>query len=202
MFALLSEADWETIGRNLVAFAIYRARNYHWRKGGGEELALGVTVEDIVATVIEKTFSGQRRWDPALGQLEPWLKDQVKSEIDNLYTCAAQRCELAIEPDPDDDGETAQGVVEKRSSVAGASAEDGVLQQEETRLTQQLVQQLFESVNGDPSLEAILSAIIDGCEPKPRFLAEKLGISIQETNNRLKRLRRQVLKLRKGELLR
>jgi hypothetical protein len=37
---------------------------------------------------------------------------------------------------------------------------------------------LFQAVNDEPELEAVMSAILNGCEPKPRYLAAELGVSI------------------------
>ena len=53
---------------------------------------------------------------------------------------------------------------------------------------------VFQAVNDEPELEAVMSAILDGCEPKPRYLAAQLGISVEGINNRLKRLRRRAMK--------
>jgi predicted transcriptional regulator len=39
-----------------------------------------------------------------------------------------------------------------------------------------------------------MNAILNGCEPKPRYLAAELGVSFEDINNRLKRLRRRAMK--------
>ena len=70
--------------------------NYRWRYGNNFELAVGVTVEDIVHEVIEKTMNGTRQWDPDKGELLPWLRDQVKSVMGNLVRSAAHRRGLQL----------------------------------------------------------------------------------------------------------
>ena len=60
-FKKLREADWETIGIQLAAYARWKARNLHWRTGGTGDLAKGKTPEDVAAEAIEKAFD----WDTA-----------------------------------------------------------------------------------------------------------------------------------------
>jgi hypothetical protein len=68
--------------------------------------------------------------------------------------------------------------------------EDQLLREEEKEIAKSNVDILFEATDEDPKIEAVLSAIVDGCEPKPRFLAGHLGIPVKDVNNRIKRLRR------------
>ena len=56
------------------------------------------------------------------------------------------------------------------------------------------VNALFQAVSGEQELEEVLEAIMNGCEPKPRYLAAELGVPVEDINNRLKRLRRRVLR--------
>lgn len=131
--------------------------------------------------VIEKTLSGERHWDPAKGPLVPWLKDQVKSVIDALATSAPSRREaLAGERDEEEQEE-------KELAVQPTH-------QEQRLLTTERVNTLFQAVSDDRELEEVLEAIMNGCEPTPRQLAAELNVSVQDINNRLKRLRRRALK--------
>jgi uncharacterized protein YdbL (DUF1318 family) len=85
-------------------------------------------------------------------------------------------------------------------SVAGPSTsrslslETILLENEAAAQMAERVDGLFQAVNDDPELEAVMSAILDGCEPKPRYLAAELGVSVEDINNRLKRLRRRAMK--------
>ncbi len=58
---------------------------------------------------------------------------------------------------------------------------------------------IFNAVSGEPELEEVVEAIINGCEPKPRYLAAEIGVPVEDIYNRRKRIRRRVSKLMKGE---
>lgn len=199
-YRLLYEQDWDAIGKELVAFAVFWARNYKWRRGETWELAAGETVADIVQEVIVKTIEGRRKWDPHKGALVPWLKDQVKSEIDHLCHSRPHKYEVPI-PENEDGEELADRVVHcasRRSNLDPTlirDPEEIILKQEEIK---QREDALFQAADGDPQLEEILDVITD-CEPKPRHLAAEIGVPVEDINNRLKRLRRRALKLLMGE---
>ena len=152
-------------------------------------MAAGQSLEDVVQHVIEKTISGERHWDPAKGPLVPWLKYQVKSVIDALANAAVRRHETQS-AEGDDVEESVAGPGTSRS----LSLEAIVLENEAAAQMAERVDGLFQAVNNDPELEAVMSAILHGCEPKPRYLAAELGVSVEDINNRLKRLRRRAMK--------
>ena len=178
MFKELSEADWGAIGAELLAFAAWRARNYRWAAGRRIDFAPGIALDDVVQRVIEKTLSGERRWDPQRGPLIPWLKDQVKSILDALAQSASSRYEMLP---PGDNNE-----VEKRDAMQ-------VPDPEKNALVKARIDALFGAVSDEPELEEIVEAIISGCDPTPRHLADELGVAVNDVNNRLKRLRRRVV---------
>jgi DNA-directed RNA polymerase specialized sigma24 family protein len=179
--------DWSAVGKDLLAFAEWRARNYQWGSSGN--LAAGPSLEDVVQRVIEKTISGERRWDPAKGPLVPWLKDQMKSVMDALTNAAVRRHETQA-PEMDSLEEFVEGPVASQS----LSPEGILLDKEAAAQMAERADALFQAVNGEPELEAVMNAILDGCEPKPRYLAAELGVSVEEINYRLKRLRRRAIK--------
>jgi len=197
-YELLQEQKWEPIYRELVAFGIYWAQNYHWRHGGLQELTAGQTIADVVQEAIIKTIEGKRSWDPQKGPLVPWLRDQVKSEIDHLYHSAASRHEVLI-PESED-GEELTDWIEHRSSqggdvsvvVSSQNPEEIVLKKEDIEKREDA---LFQATSGDPELEEILEIIAGGCAPRPRYLAAELGVPVTDVNNRLKRLRRRAWQL-------
>jgi DNA-directed RNA polymerase specialized sigma24 family protein len=197
---ILHEQDWDVVGRELVAFAVFWARNYEWRRGGTWELAAGKTIADIVQEVIVKTIEGRRKWDPHRGALVPWLKDQVKSEIDHLCHSRSHQCEMSILENEGREKPTdrAECCAFRQSSCGTAFTQDPeeiVLMQEEVKRREDA---LIQAADRDPQLEEILSAATS-CEPKPRYLAAEIGVPVQDINNRLKRLRRRALKLLMGE---
>jgi hypothetical protein len=64
---------------------------------------------------------------------------------------------------------------------------------EEQLHASRVVGRLFETTQGDPGAQAILLSLMDGCEPKARFLADELKVSRDEVTNRCKRLRRRAI---------
>ncbi len=55
---------------------------------------------------------------------------------------------------------------------------------------------LFYAVSGDLELEEVLDAVINGCELKPRLLAQALNVPVQNIYNRMRRLRRKAVALK------
>lgn len=199
-YKLLQQADWGDIYKKLIAFALWRAQNYDWHYGWGKDFALGQSAEDIAQKVIEKTLTGERKWDPEKGELLSWLKDQVKSIVDATAHSAAHRYETASLELMLEDGTL--DVAEYRVIQAGSSAvsygadpKEAIIQSEES---ERQAAELFEAMDGDPNLEEILLAVWDGCECKPQTLAALLSTSVSDINNRLKRIRRRIIKVKGG----
>jgi len=202
VFRELQAVDWGNVGKRLLAYAKWRAGLYKWRTGNTWELARGYTPEDVVQEVIRKTINGERQWDPTLGPIEPWLRDQVNSMTDALAKSGANRRELFLENgddhNRDDDSRPSSENLGTRGEIALPSAENELLKAEREREINESIDLIFEAVADDRGVEEIIIAILDGCEPKPRFLAERLGITVAEVNNRVKRLRRKALRTRKA----
>jgi RNA polymerase sigma factor (sigma-70 family) len=180
---LLEETDWGMIRKEMLTYATQRARSYWWRRGAGLELAAGMTVEDVVQEVVVKALSGVRRWDPARGQLLPWLQAQSRSIIDALARSAPHRREVSILADEN----LASGQLPDPLEI--------VLEKEAKVQMGQKVIALLHAVEGEPELREVLEAIMRGCQPKPRHIAAELGVSVKDIDDRLKRLRRRALRL-------
>jgi RNA polymerase sigma factor (sigma-70 family) len=185
---LRQEQDWETIRRQLLAHATWRAKGYRWRGGRDLELTGGYTVEDVIQEVIAKALSGIRRWDPDRGELLPWLQAQSRSILDALARSAPHRREVSVLD------------LEDLASAQAPDPLEALLEQEAWAQEMQRVDRLFQAVAGEPELEQVLWLIIDGCEPRPRYLALELGVPVAEINNRLKRIRRRALRLDKEDV--
>jgi DNA-directed RNA polymerase specialized sigma24 family protein len=197
----LCQQDWGEIGKELLAFAHIRASNYDWYSSGSDHLAEGKTCEDVVQEVIVKTFTGQRKWDPNKGELLPWLRDQIKSILDALVWSAAHRHETPISEDHGAEGSRERprnttSYAEQPFTGQALSPEKCLLEKGEMQKADRKIERLFEEIEEDPELEEVLIAIMDGCEPKPRYLAAELGVRVSEIYNRMKRLRRRALAIR------
>ena len=119
----------------------------------------------------------------------PWLKDQVKSVIDAIANAAVRRHETQAP-----EGDSVEAFVEGPGASRSLSPEDTLLEKEAAAQVAERADALFQAVNDEPELEAVMSAILNGCEPKPRYLAAELGVSVEDINNRLKRLRHRAMK--------
>jgi DNA-directed RNA polymerase specialized sigma24 family protein len=186
-FTLLKKADWGTVRRQLLIYATWRARHYRWCRGGDEELAEGKTVEDVVQEIIEKAFSGVRRWDPDKGELLPWLQAQSRSIIDALAKSASHRREVSI--------------LEMENLALAQSPDPLEIMLEKEAKTQicHQVETLFQAVDEEPKLRDVLECIMNNCEPKARYLADELDVPVEDIYNRLRRLRRCASRLSEGE---
>jgi DNA-directed RNA polymerase specialized sigma24 family protein len=165
----LRAVDWADLGIRLTAYASWKARNLRWRTGRTDVLASGKTAEDVAAEAILKVLEGERAWDPARGALLPYLHGVVDSLISHLADSADNR---SREPWADDDDPPAP--------VVPASDPD------------ERVERLRAALRGERQLAllAIVDAIAGACEAKPQALAQHLGTTVADVNNRLKRLRR------------
>lgn len=177
------------------------AERYHWRSDTPEILPKGYELQDVVQQVIVQTICGERKWDPEKGSLRPWLKDQVKSVIDALAKSASHKKEAPLFNNEDNNLSEEEALVVLE--VDGSDNQDH-LNPEETLIDREhdeerktravyMCSALFNAVEGDYELEEVLEAIIDDCEPKRRFLAEKLNVPVENIDNRLKRLRRKAI---------
>lgn len=222
-YELFQNQDWDSLGRQLLVFALRQARRYYWRLGseyepmpgqniGDRELVAGWTVQDIVQHVIDKACRGKRKWDPDKGELLPWLKWQVKSVTNALAKSRFQKREgTLIEPE-DDETEMLRDRLERRDAliagrpetVESMNPEAILLEREEQERARELVDRecdlIYQAVSGDPELEAIADAISDGHGPKRKDIAAALGITPEEVTNRKKRIQRRLAKLQAEDI--
>ena len=134
--------------------------------------------KDIAQEVITKALDGSRNYDPDRGPLRNWLRDQARSELSHLVLSATHRHETELLED------------ELASDPSSVDPESVVIAQEDNDFVSQSVAAILEAVDGKPDLEEIVEAILNGCAPEPRHLAEELNLEVEEIYNRLRRLRR------------
>jgi len=162
----------------LVARVELLAQNKIWNRGDFQLLAGGWAPEDVAHHILLKTLSGERRYDPSKGLLTTWLGDQVRSVLSARVQSEANRHERDLPEDKIvDDG-------------LFGNPEAVLIEKQNQEAVSHLVDQLYEAADNDPELLRMVDAIMDGCEPKPRFLAEELNEDVQYIKNLLKRLKR------------
>lgn len=157
-----------------------------------------MTIDDVVYSVVGKTFDGSRRWEPEKGALLPWLKDQVKSEIDALLKSNARRLEVGISDESQGDTDYLLGSRMVDDDILHnkhpETPEEALTRKEDEKANADV---LLEGAAQDPELGAIFEAVMDGCEPEPRYLAKYLNVSVDDIYNRMKRFRRKIRPLRR-----
>ena len=179
---LLRDFPWDENYPKLVAFADWLIQGKTWNSN---ILPKGQTAESIVRDVIAKTFSEERNWDPERGELFPWLKWVIRSEVSHLAESASNRRDVRLEQSDCDEPEYPSPV-----KLQLNSPEDGMIATETVDL-------LLEACNGKAELEDIVYAISGGeCAAKPKLLAEYLGRPVQEIYQDLRMLRRRAAKIR------
>lgn len=165
-------------------------RNHRLRTGGSpSELARGNAVQDVADEVIRRVFSGTRRWDPERGELLPTLKRQADSILDAIFKSASARREFLSRGGVEYHGD---GEHDGRVDVITGCAAPGSAVDEKLH-AKRVVETIYKATDSDPMLQGIVLAIMDGCEPKTRFLAEELNMTRDEITNAMKRLRRRAL---------
>lgn len=174
----LRRVDWAEIGIRLAAYATWRARNLQWRSGRTDVLAGGKTPEDLAAEAILKVLEGERAWDPCRGALLPYLEGVVDSLMSHLAASADNRIQESwsdSHPDPAD-VPIATDPSDRIDRLRAALRRD---QQH--------------------ALLAVIDAVAAHCDAKPQAIAQQLGTTVADINNRLKRLRRYAQKVVHGE---
>lgn len=197
IFRLLQQADWNSIGRRLIAVARSYAGRYKWSSGHYSLLSEGRQLEDIVQEVIAKTLSGKRNWDPERGELVFWLYEQVRSEINNLYTKLPRKRELPVSvPTEQDEIEDAVDHLNEVSSADNIFYHSRPLLPEEELLRKEYIEEksrvIWSAVDSDPELEQLVDTIIETGVTKPNELSEILNVPTSEVYRLLRKLRRRI----------
>lgn len=178
----LLKIDWKETSIRLAGYASFRARNLGWRTGRTDALAKGLMPDDIAAQAILSVISGERAWEPDRGPLLPFLKRVVDSLMNHLAESNDNsRLERFIS-NPPPIAANAYPIDFEDSPELGDTAE-------------KRIDLLFEAAAGKPELIEVLEAIIEFGEPRPRFIAARIGKPVSHVNNCFKRLRRLALKV-------
>lgn len=191
---LLQTQDWEDVSKRLFLYAIKRGQRYGWINSDTTLLYGGdFTVDDVVQEVITKTLSGEWNWIPSEIPLYPWLKYRVNSVIDHWINSKFRKHEI---PFADEDLNEEAG--EKSNSIEVDNAEDldavepeaELLNKESSRTASTKVKLIFEAISGDSELEQLVDYVMQTGEKRQRFIAEGIETTVDDINNRKKRLYR------------
>jgi hypothetical protein len=191
--------DWSALIEQMLAYAVKLAI-YRYRWQPGTVLPKGDDIQDIVFRTVTKLYSGERTWDPDRVPLQVWLRNNIRSEMNNLFdssfTTSGKLREVPIEPSDEEDYDQEPDYIERGEfRLADDNPEAILIKKEDRRERLELTDSLYKAIEGDELLENIYYQILDGCERKPRILAERLGVSREDIYNALRRLDRRVFEI-------
>ena len=147
---------------------------------------VGLSLEDFVWRVLEEYVEGRLEHDARRGPLLPLLAKALRNDIIDSLRRAAHvaeetRSPLARERESEDD---------PPSLDEFASSSVDVLEMLEERSYRKRV---CDSLEEEPELTEMVRVILDLDLHKPRDIARALSISVDEVQNRKKRLRRRFI---------
>lgn len=200
IYEILASADWETLGKNMLARAIWRGST-RYRITPTTLFARGCSIDDVISHIIQSVFEGSRKWDPRQKDLEEWLLSQVDSVMD-WWLKLRENKNLVYEEfesiERKEDGDTGFAQSSELEVVLRYGLPDPetlVVKDIDEEEANELYNALFDDTSDDPELQEVILAIMDIDNPKPSDVAEKLGIPVEDVYNRKKRLKRRLDKV-------
>jgi len=166
----LNRQDWKTIRPKLIAYATFKINLF--------KLQTFKNAADFVGDVIQKAYTGKRKWIPGKVDLIRFLKVAIDSEISNQLK--KYDTKSVINKDLDDD-------------VNDYLLKSDTLSPEEELIYSERVSEIKQSINGDEDAELLLEYLSDG-HTYDTICAE-MGINKNQLNNIVKRLKRKTKKL-------
>jgi DNA-directed RNA polymerase specialized sigma24 family protein len=134
-------------------------------------------VEDAVGLVLEAIWQGKVKWDPDRGPLHPLAKCVLERRLVDMTRKKTRSSHDALD-----------------ALLAGdANPEEVYLEVERGLEISARIGELFACCDSDPEAMEVLQCVLDGVEPRPRFIADAVGKSVAEVNTTLRRMRRRAL---------
>ncbi len=183
---LLEKQPWKEIMARLLLYADNKMQRLVWRGSFGGHPPEGIQAKDLIQTVIEKVFSGNRTWNPDRHpDLVGFLMDALDSEISNLVRSFENR---RLRPE----ASLAEGALERIDDV---TPEVQLLNKEREGESEDLLLSFLEFLTPDDELRKVVETIMDGIV-KRADIAGHLGVTVAEVDARRKRLSRRVQEYR------
>jgi DNA-directed RNA polymerase specialized sigma24 family protein len=199
-YALLESADWDSLGKNMLARAIWRGSS-RYRVTSTTVFARGLSVEDAVSYIIQSVFEGTRKWDPNEIPLEDWLLNQVDSVMDwwlklrENRDVAFEELENVAQEDVHDPKSIQKIELEAVLKFGPPSPEKILIEETDEQEAKVFFEAVYDDTSDDPELQEMIIAMLDMDDLKPRVVAEALGVPVEDIYNRKKRLQRHLDKL-------
>ena len=199
---LLRNADWGDIFKKLVAKTEERIDKYSWKSN---TYPMGHNAESIVQEAIESVLTNKRNWNPDEGDLEMYLWWIIKSKLSHLYNSKTYHPDNLSEESLDQasEEEWKQDSLESKINENLISSEDFknpeelLISRENTlEVAQEMIIRLLEACDDYPELKDIVYAIYnEGCDPKPKSLAEHLNRPVKTIYSQIRTLRSRARKI-------
>lgn len=206
---LLKQADWDAIVPNLLLHANYLARAKKWNTAQG--LPRGLTTEDMVRDVIQKTLlaasqenpvkgtKGQRIWDPDACDLTHFLKEAIKSDMGHLAKSLENRkTNYNDKVNEEDLDEALEAQIEDENRQDMPSGPEELLVRAQSEVEDEkgfsaIWDELEKELKDDPEALEVLMAhrvLADETDIKNQDIAKELKVDIEKVRSTLKRIRR------------
>jgi len=192
----MSEDELTDMILQLGRYALRESNRLRWRTGDSVELPGGETVDSIVSLALEKTLSGDRRWNPkSKPNIQEYLMDVIDSLLSHLATGKDNRLFVTASSaaiDSVESGRTPSSQGQMGSdwlARSGVSPEEAVSKNEEEKLHERAIELLLASSKDDPILVQVVEAMLLGNDKADR-IASATGLNIKEVYNAMKRLDR------------
>lgn len=197
----MSEDELTDMILQLGRYALRESNRLRWRTGDSVELPGGETVDSIVSLALEKTLSGDRRWNPeSQPNIQEYLMDVIDSLLSHLATGKDNRLFVTTSSDAidsDEAGQTSSSQNQIESdwlARSGLSPEEAASKNEEEKLHERAIELLLVSSQGDPVLVQVIEAMLLGNDKADR-IASATGLNIREVYNAMKRLDRKAARV-------
>jgi len=180
---IIDSIDWETEYPKFVGIGLNICKVYGLLN---KEIEVsGESVEDIVSKVILKLISGNRTWDHENVNINAWIINSIRSEVNNLFNKKSTKNEM---DEVDDEFDCVEFNLENYGVDDQGFCTDPlkiIVNKEELELT---AKELLEFASNDELIEKMIFAILDGVENKAEIMANYLGVDIKEIYNANKRI--------------
>ncbi|MEE8305349.1 MAG: hypothetical protein V3S24_23250 [Candidatus Tectomicrobia bacterium] len=200
--ARLPEIELQRMIMELGRYALSVSSKLRWRTRDATQLPRGETVDSIVSLAFTKVLNGERQWDPVHA---PDIKKYLMDVIDSLlYHLATSRDNTTITAIPSADSEHDTQVEPQSTSGSSVPAwhaqppqdpEAALLHQEEERQNEYALRLLQDAVHDDPVVTQLIQLMREGYG-KSGEIAKIMGIPVTDVYNALKRLDRNIVRVR------
>jgi len=189
---LLEAHNWSDTIPRLIKYARSRISQGTVCGDRGRKVVNGKTAEDFAMDAIAKVYSGDRQWDSqSYPDLLVVLLGIVKSEISHVFEGKENRTVVSLNINSEFDEDPIQQIPDFSNSPDGA-----LIAEERRKEDEEYVYGLIDFLADDKPLIGIVECIMEGIT-KPKEMADKMKVGVQEIYNLKKRMGRRLREYQK-----